>query len=157
MAKIEQRLYELGIEIPALYEPVANYLSVRKTGNLLYLSGAGPLVDGEIEYKGKIGKELNKEDGYIAARLSALNMLSILKNELGDLDRIEKIIKLQGFVACSDDFYDQPFVINGASDLFVEVFGEAGKHARAALGTNVLPFNTPVEILLIVQIREDIK
>ncbi len=157
MAKIEQRLYELGIELPSLYEPVANYLSVRKTGDLLYLSGAGPLDGGEIAFEGKIGKDLSKEDGYIAARMSALNMISILKNELGNLDRVEKIIKLQGFVACSEDFYDQPYVINGASDLFVEVFGEAGKHARAALGTNVLPFNTPVEILLIVQIKEELE
>src|SRR6056297_1017447 len=127
MAKIEQRLYELGIELPLLSNPVANYVSVRKTGNLLYLSGAGPMVDGEVEFKGKVGKEINKEDGYTAARISALNMISTLKNELGDLDKVEKIIKLQGFVASSDDFYEQPYVINGASDLFVEVFGEAGK------------------------------
>src|SRR6056297_1516198 len=123
MAKIEKKLYELGIELPSLYEPVANYVSVRRTGNLLYLSGAGPMEDGEILYKGKVGQELDKEEGYCAARISALNMLSILKNELGDLDKIEKLIKLQGFVACSDDFYEQPYVINGASDVFVEVFG----------------------------------
>lgn len=157
MAKIEQRLYELGIEIPSVNKPVANYVSIRRAGNLLYLSGAGPLLEGEIVYKGKIGKDLNEDDGYKAARISALNMISVLKNELEDLDKVEKIVKLQGFVACSDDFYNQPYVINGASDLFVEVFGEAGKHARAALGTNVLPFNTPVEILLVVQINEEIK
>lgn len=155
MAKIEQKLYELGIELPSPYEPVANYVNARRTGNLLYLSGAGPIADGEILYKGKVGQELDKEEGYCAARISALNMLSVLKNELGDLDKIKKFIKLQGFVASSSDFYDQPYVINGASDVFVEVFGEAGKHSRAALGTNVLPFNTPVEILLVVEIKEE--
>jgi enamine deaminase RidA (YjgF/YER057c/UK114 family) len=154
MAIIEQRLNELGIELPPLNKPVANYVGFRRTGNLLYLSGTGPVVAGKILYYGKLGKELSKEDGYAAARISAINMLSIMKNELGDLDKVEKIISLQGFVACSDDFYEQPYVINGASDLFVEVFGEAGKHTRAALGTNVLPFNTPVEILMVVQIKE---
>ncbi len=154
MAIIEQRLYELGIELPPLNKPVANYVGVRRTGNLLYLSGTGPVAEGKILFHGKLGNELDKEEGYLAARMSAINMLSILKNELGDLDKLEKIISLQGFVACSNDFYDQPYVINGASDLFVEVFGEAGKHTRAALGTNVLPFNTPVEILMIVQVKE---
>ncbi|MGD9567966.1 MAG: RidA family protein [Sedimentibacter sp.] len=154
MSKIEQKLYELGIELPSVNKPVANYVSVRRIGNLLYLSGTGPIVNGKILYTGKLGKELDKEDGYMAARLSAINMLSTLKNELGDLDNVEQIISLQGFVACSDEFYEQPYVINGASDLFAEVFGEAGKHTRAALGTNVLPFNTPVEILMIVQVKE---
>jgi len=154
MSIVEQRLNELGIELPQLNKPVANYVSARRNGNLLYLSGTGPVVEGKILYLGKLGNELTKEDGYKAARLSAMNMLSILKNELGDLDKVEQIINLQGFVACSDEFYDQPFVINGASDLFVEVFGEAGKHTRAALGTNALPFNTPVEILMTVQIKE---
>lgn len=154
MAIVEQRLNELGIELPPLNKPVANYVSARRNGNLLYLSGTGPVLEGKVIYQGKLGNELTKDDGYKAARLSAINMLSILKNELGDLDKVEQIINLQGFVACSNEFYDQPFVINGASDLFVEVFGEAGKHTRAALGTNVLPFNTPVEILMTVQIKE---
>jgi enamine deaminase RidA (YjgF/YER057c/UK114 family) len=154
MSIIEQRLYELGIELPPLNKPVANYVGFRKTGNLLYLSGTGPVVEGKILYHGKLGKDLSKEEGYEAARISAINMLSILKNVLGDLDKVEQVISLQGFVACSDEFYDQPYVINGASDLFVEVFGEAGKHTRAALGTNVLPFNTPVEILMVVQVKE---
>lgn len=154
MAIVEQRLNELGIELPLLNKPVANYVSARRNGNLLYLSGTGPVLEGKVIYQGKLGNELTKDEGYKAARLSAINMLSILKNELGDLDKVEQIINLQGFVACSNEFYDQPFVINGASDLFVEVFGEAGKHTRAALGTNVLPFNTPVEILMTVQIKE---
>lgn len=154
MAIVEQRLNELGIELPLLNKPVANYVSARRIGNLLYLSGTGPVLEGKVIYQGKLGNELTKDEGYKAARLSAINMLSILKNELGDLDKVEQIINLQGFVACSNEFYDQPFVINGASDLFVEVFGEAGKHTRAALGTNVLPFNTPVEILMTVQIKE---
>jgi enamine deaminase RidA (YjgF/YER057c/UK114 family) len=154
MAIVEQRLNELGIELPLLNKPVANYVSARRNGNLLYLSGTGPVIEGKVIYHGKLGNELTKDDGYKAARLSAMNMLSILKTELGDLDKVEQIINLQGFVACSNEFYDQPFVINGASDLFVEVFGEAGKHTRAALGTNVLPFNTPVEILMTVQIKE---
>lgn len=154
MAKIEQRIYELGIELPIANKPAANYISVRRTGNLLYLSGNGPIVNGEVLYSGKVGKELSKDDGYRAARISAINVVSTLKNEIGDLDKVEQIISLQGFVACSDDFFEHPYVINGASDLFVEIFGEAGKHTRAALGTNVLPFNTPVELILIVQVKE---
>lgn len=154
MASVEQRLQELGIELPQANKPVANYVSVRKTGNLLYLSGNGPIVEGKVLYDGKLGKELGKEDGYEAARITAINMLSTLKNELGDLDKVEQIVNLIGYVACSDDFYEQPYVINGASDLLFKVFGDSGKHTRAALGTNVLPFNTPVEILMIVQIKE---
>ncbi|MGM0397081.1 MAG: RidA family protein [Bacillota bacterium] len=156
MSKIEKLLEELGIDLPVANNPVANYVTARRSGDLLYLSGTGPIVDGKILYTGKLGKELNRDEGYKAARISAINMISTLKKELGDLDKVEKILNLQGFVASSDDFYDQPYVINGASDLLVQVFGEAGKHTRAALGTNVLPFNTPVEIIMVVKIKEGI-
>lgn len=156
MSNVENRLKELGFELPIANDPVANYVAARKSGSLVYISGTGPIVDGKILYAGKLGRELTKEEGYEAARISAINMLSTLKRELGDLDKVEKIINLQGFVASSDDFYEQPFVINGASDLFVQVFGDAGKHTRAALGTNVLPFDTPVEIIMVVKIREEL-
>lgn len=154
MSIIEEKLSELGIIIPPYNKPMANYVSVQKTGNLLYLSGNGPVVEGKVLFKGKLGKELTLEDGYAASRITAINLISTLKNYLGDLDRIEQIISVHGFVASDVEFYDQPYVIDGASDLMVKVFGEAGKHTRSAIGTNVLPFNTPVEIEMIVQIKE---
>ena len=156
MAIIEKRLNELGITLPPPYTPVANYVSVKKCGNVLYISGTGPIIEGRAVYTGKVGVDISKEEGYQAARITALNILSTLKHELGDLDRVESIISVQGFVSCNDCFFEHPYVINGASDLLVEVFGEAGKHARIALGANVLPFNIPVEILMIVQIKEQL-
>jgi len=154
MAIIEEKLSHLGIILPPYNKPMANYVSVQKTGRLLYLSGNGPVVEGKVLFKGKIGKELTLEDGYAASRITAINLISTLKNYLGDLDKIEQIISVHGFVASDAEFFDQPYVINGASDLLVKVFGEAGKHTRSAIGTNVLPFNTPVEIEMIVQIKE---
>lgn len=154
MSKIEERLVELGIELPGLTKSMGNYVTVRRLGNLLYLSGNGPMRDGKVIMSGRLGQDITIEEGYEAARQTAINIIGVLKHELGDLDWVEKFVKVLGFVSSTNDFYDQPKVINGASDLFVEVFGDKGRHARSAIGTNVLPFNLPVEIEVIVEIKE---
>ena len=152
--KIEKRLEELGITLPMPPEPQANYIPVRRSGNLLFFSGAGPFRDGKLAVFGKLGADLTLEQGYDTARLIGLNLLTMLKEEIGDLDKVSKIIKVQGFVASTPDFTDQPKVINGASDLFEQVFGERGKHARTAVAAPVLPFNIAVEIEMIVEIKD---
>ena len=153
MAKIEARLKELGLTLPESPPPMANYVSVQRTDNLLFFSGSGPFQDGKPVVFGKLGKELTIEDGYNAAKLTALNLISILKKTVGDLDKVKQIIKLLAFVASTDDFTQQPAVVNGASDLLVEVFGDKGRHARSAIATNVLPFNLPIEIEMIVEVE----
>jgi enamine deaminase RidA (YjgF/YER057c/UK114 family) len=153
MSRIEQRLLELGIEIPVPGEPRFSYIPCNQTGNLLYLSGQDCRLNGELIYTGKLGKELTIEQGQGAARQTIINCLAVLKSYLGDLDRVVKIVKLLGFVNSAPGFSDQPYVMNGASNLLVEVFGESGKHARSAIGTSELPFDTPVEIELIVEIQ----
>lgn len=153
MALIEERLKELGIELPSGPAPMANYVSAQRDGNTLYLSGAGPLKDGKPTVTGRLGESVTIEQGYAAAREAAVNLLATLKRELGDLDRVEQIVKVLGFVRSADDFYSQPAVVNGASDLLVAVFGERGRHARSAIGTNVLPFGLPVEVEMIVRVR----
>ncbi|EJL39588.1 RidA family protein [Brevibacillus agri] len=152
MSKIENRLQQLGYTLPPPPPTMANYVSCVRTGNLLYTSGAGCYVDGKPLYLGRLGADVTIEEGYEAAKITALNLLSMLKAELGDLDRIVRMVKLFALVSSAPDFYEQPRVINGASDLLIEVFGEAGKHARAAAGTSVLPFNNPLEIELIVEV-----
>ncbi|MDY0235352.1 MAG: RidA family protein [Gudongella sp.] len=154
MSDIEKKLKELNIELPGEPKAMGTYRPARWSGNTIYLSGNGPMKNGKLIYTGKLGKDLTIEEGYDAARLSIINIIGVLKYELGDLDRIEKFVKLLGFVASTDDFYEQPSVINGASDLLVEVFGEKGMHARSAIGTSVLPFNLPVEIEVMVEIKE---
>ena len=149
---VEKRLQELGIKLPAPPVPVALYTAYRISGNLVFISGQGPIIEGVQLYKGKLGNEYTMEEGYQAARQCGLNLISILKSAAGDLDRVKQIVHLKGFVASTDDFYAQPQVINGASDLMKEVFGEAGVHSRCALGVNVLPLNLPVEIELIAEI-----
>ncbi len=150
---IEKRLTELGIEIKEAVSPIANYVSVQQCGNLLFLSGAGPVRDGKATLIGRLGENLSLEQGYAAAREGAINLICALKSHLGDLDRVEQIVKLLGFVNCTADFTKQPAVINGASDLLVEVFGDKGRHARSAVGTNSLPMGIPVEVEIIVQIK----
>ena len=155
MSEIEKKLQEMGIDIPGQTKSMGNYVTVRRLGNLLYLSGNGPMRDGKVLCSGRLGENLSVEEGYEAARQTAINIIGVLKHELGDLDWVEKFVKLLGFVSSTNDFYDQPKVINGASDLFVEVFGEKGRHARSAVGTSVLPFNLPVEIEVIVEVKEE--
>ena len=152
MSEIEKKLGELGIILPGQTKSMGNYVTVRRSGNMLYLSGNGPMREGKVVMSGKLGADLSIEQGYEAARITAIDILGVLKSELGDLDKINQFVKVLGFVQSTDDFFDQPKVINGASDLFVEVLGEKGRHARSAIGTSVLPFNLPVEIEVIVEV-----
>ena len=153
MALIEKKLEEMGIVLPTAPDPLANYVSVKRDGKTLYFSGAGPIKDGKALVQGKLGKDLTVEEGYEAARIAAINLLASMKREVGDLDNIDQILKLFGLVASAEDFYQQPAVLNGASDLFAEVFGDSGRHARSAMGTNVLPLNLPLEIEIIAKVK----
>lgn len=154
MSQIEQRLQELGITLPPSPEPRFTYIPCNQTGNLIYLSGQDCRINGELMFEGKLGREVTIEQGQAAARQTIINCLAVMKGYLGDLDRVVKIVKMLGFVNSAPGFGDQPYVINGASDLLVAVFGEKGKHARSAIGTSDLPFHTPVEIELIVEVRD---
>lgn len=149
---IEEKIRELGYDFPeSPPKPMANYVTVRRSGNFIFTSGTGAIKDGKPLYQGRVGAEVTIEQAYEASRLTAVNLLSMIKGEVGDLSRI-RIIKLLGFVNSSPDFFDQPKVIDGASALLIEVLGEKGKHARSAIGTSVLPFNIPVEIEMIAEI-----
>lgn len=148
------RLEELGVKLPAVSAPLAAYVSAKRLGNTLYISGQGPIVDGKIVAQGKLGRDLSIEDGIAAARLSAVNALAAIAHAIGDLDRVRGIVKLNGYVNSADDFDKQHLVINGASEFLVSVLGERGKHARAAIGTNALPMNMPVEIELVVEVED---
>jgi enamine deaminase RidA (YjgF/YER057c/UK114 family) len=151
--KVERRLQELGIELPAPPQPVGNYIGAVQVGDLVFLGGVSNRVAGVLKYQGKLGRELTLEQGYDAARMCAINHLATLKAFLGDLDRIERIVKLVGHINCAPGFNKLPPVLNGASDLLVEVFGEQGRHARLALGAAELNDDIPVETELIVQVR----
>ncbi|MBI1928835.1 RidA family protein [Candidatus Poribacteria bacterium] len=152
--KIEKRLEELGITLPPPAKPVANYVTTVQTGNLVFTSGHGPgSGEGKI-YKSQLGTDATVEDGYQSARVVAINLISTLKNALGDLDRIKRVVKVVGFVNSAPTFTAQPAVVNGASDLFVEVFGDKGRHARSAVGMSQLPGGIPVEIELVVEIEK---
>ena len=149
----EARLKELGLVLPAMVKPVANYVPYRIAGNVLYLSGQGPRDANGNNLSGKLGAEISIEEGYRRARLVGLGLLSAMRDALGSLDRVDYIVKLLGMVNATPDFNDPPKVINGCSDLFVEVFGEAGRHARSAVGMSSLPAGIPVEIEVIVAVR----
>lgn len=150
----EARLVELGITLPAAPSPVANYVNGVQTGNLIFLAGKGPRRADGTEITGKLGREVTIEEGYEGARLTAINQLAVLKTMLGDLNRVVRVVKVLGMVNSDPDFIEQPAVINGFSDLIVEVFGERGKHARAAVGVASLPRGQAVEIEMIVEVRE---
>ena len=148
----EKKIKELGITLPPVSSPVATYVNAVRTGNLLYLSGKGPLpVDGKRP-SGKLGRDFTIEQGYEHARTTGLDLIAVMKAELGSLERVKRIVKVLGMVNCMPDFTDPPKVINGASDLFVQVFGERGRHARSAVGMNSLPMGIPVEIEMIVEV-----
>lgn len=149
----EQKLTSLGIELIEPTKPIANYVKAVRTGNLIFLSGHGPSKSDGTSITGKLGADLTIEEGQHAARITAISLLSTLKAELGDLSKVVRIVKLTGMVNCTPDFYDQPKVINGCSDLLVEVFGEKGKHARAAIGMVSLPNNIAVEIEMVVEVE----
>jgi len=148
----EQRLKELTLELPAPPKPLANYVPVVRVGDLLFLSGVLPSRDGQLIMTGKLGQGLTIEQGVEAARVALLNGLSIIRNVTGSLDRVKQIVKMVGYVASGPGFSDQPQILNGASDLLISVFGEAGRHARVAVGAAELPRHAPVEIELIVQV-----
>lgn len=152
--EIEKKLEQMGYSLPAMPQPIAAYVPYRKTGNLIYISGQDCKVDGQLKYKGKVGKDVTEEEAYEASRIAAINLLSILKEAIGDLDKVIKIVNLHGFVNSAPGFVRQPIVINGASEFLIELFGERGKHSRCALAANELPFNTPVEIEMIVEVEE---
>src|ERR1041384_3901401 len=149
----DKKLKELGIELYAPTKPMANYVKVVRTGNLLFFAGHGPTKADNSNITGKVGKDLTLEQGYNAAKQTGIALLSTLKAELGDLNKVKRIVKVLGMVNCHSDFTDQPKVINGCSDLFVSVFGEKGKHARSAVGMNSLPLNIAVEIEIIVEVE----
>ncbi|MCK7461915.1 MAG: RidA family protein [Sphingobacterium sp.] len=150
----ETRLKEKGIVLSPVSNPVANYVNAVRVGNLLYLSGKGPTKIDNTYITGKVGRELTTEQGYEAARITAINHLAVIKNELGSLNKVKRIVKVLGMVNCTEDFKDQPKVINGYSDLMVEIFGDRGKHARSAVGMYALPFNMAVEVEVIIEIAE---
>lgn len=149
---VEDRLRELGLALPPVFAPAANYLGCVVDGDLVHVSGHGP-VNGERMIQGKVGGDISLEQGREAARMTALSILATLRAELGDLDRIERIIKVLGMVNCAPGFNQTPAVIDGCSDLLVEIFGEAGEHARSAVGMAELPFDIAVEIELTARIR----
>ncbi|MDE0754924.1 MAG: RidA family protein [Woeseiaceae bacterium] len=151
----EARLKELGIELPAPPSPVANYVNGVRTGNLIFLAGKGPKRADGSEITGKLGAEISIETGYEGARLTAINQLAVLKAMLGDLSKVKRVVKVLGMVNSTPDFVEQPAVINGFSDLIVEVFGDRGRHARAAVGMASLPRGQSVEIEMIVEVEPE--
>ena len=150
----EARLVELGITLPAPPQPVANYVNGVRTGNLIFLAGKGPKAADGTELIGKLGVDVSIEEGYAGARLTAINQIAVLKEMLGDLTRVVRVVKVLGMVNSDPSFVEQPAVINGFSDLIVEVFGERGRHARAAVGMISLPRGQAVEIEMIVEVRD---
>jgi enamine deaminase RidA (YjgF/YER057c/UK114 family) len=149
----EAKLAELKISLPPAPKPVASYIPAVRTGALLFLSGTGPFKDGQVLFAGKLGKDLTVEQGYEAAKLTLLNALAIAKQELGSLDRVTRVVRMSGHVASAEGFTQQPQVLNGASDLLVQIFGDAGRHARLALGAAELPLNMAIELELILEVR----
>ncbi|MHC1737993.1 MAG: RidA family protein [Ignavibacteriaceae bacterium] len=150
----EEKLNELGLTLPQVAKPLAAYVPALRVGNLVMTSGQVPLVEGVIKYKGKLGKDLTEEDGKKAAEICALNCLAAIKSVAGDLDKINRVVKLVVFVASAEGFVNQPEVANGASELIGKVFGEAGKHTRSAVGVSELPKGSAVEIEMIVELKD---
>ena len=150
----EAKLEELGITLPTPGAPVANYVNAVRTGNLIFLAGKGPKKADGTYIKGRLGENMSIEEGYEAARVSGINQLAVLKQELGNLNKVKRVVKVLGMVNSTPDFTDQPKVVNGYSDLMVEVFGNRGKHARAAVGMVSLPIGISVEIEMIVEVFE---
>lgn len=151
----ERKLSAAGIELPSPAVPFANYVPFVREGNFVFIAGQGPIgVDGKIAYVGRVGSDLTEEEGYRSARSCGLNCLAQVHAALGSLDAVKRVVSLRGFVNSAEDFFNQAQVVNGASDLMVEVFGDAGRHARAAVGTSVLPMNIATEVELIVVARD---
>jgi len=153
MDNIETKIEKLGIILDNPANPVANFVPAVTSGKLIFLSGQGPMKNDGSYMKGKLGKDLNIDEGYEAAKLVCVQLLAALKNHIGDLNKVEKIVKVLGMVNAESNFDNHPKVINGCSDLLVEIFGDKGKHARSAVGMGSLPFQIPVEIEMIVQVK----
>ncbi len=148
----EDKLKELGIELPEAPSPLGSYVPVTRTGNLVFLSGILPFVDGNLLRQGKVGEDITIDDAREDAKRVVMNALAVLRSHIGSLNTVKRCIKITGYIASSPDFTEQPKVLNAASDLLYEIFGEAGRHARAAVGVNVLPVNAPVEIEFIFEV-----
>jgi enamine deaminase RidA (YjgF/YER057c/UK114 family) len=149
----DKKLRDLGVTLMEPSKPVANYVKAVRTGNLIFLAGHGPVKTDGSYVTGKVGRDLTIEQGYEAAKLTAIGLLSTLKAEVGDFNKVKRVVKVLGMVNCDSDFADHPKVINGCSDLLVAVFGDKGKHARSSVGMNSLPMNTSVEIEIIVEVE----
>jgi enamine deaminase RidA (YjgF/YER057c/UK114 family) len=149
----EATLADLGLTLPESPQPIGAYLPAQQVGDLLFLSGTTCYANGGLMYKGRLGAELTVEQGYAAARQAMLNLLAVIKSTLGSLDRVERIVKLNGYVNSAPDFDRQPEVINGASELLQKIFGERGRHARTSIGVSDLPGHIPVEIEMVIQVR----
>lgn len=154
MASIEAKLKELGLQLPEAPKPVAAYSPAKRVADLLFISGQLPLRDGQLIYLGKVGAERTQQEGYQAAELCALNALAAARSLVGSLDQLDEIVQLRGFVNCTADFGNQPEVVNGASELLVRLFGERGRHARAAVGVSSLPRNATVEVEMVIRVRD---
>ena len=154
MTKVDKRLEELGIKLPVPPDPLGAYVPAIVSGHLLYISGQLPLMDGNLAYKGKVGGDVKEEEAYQAARIASINALAVIKKHLGGFDKLKRILKLTGYVASAQGFNSQAGVINGASDFFFEVLGEAGRHARVAVGVSELPADSPVEIEVIAEVEK---
>ena len=153
MSLIEARLKDLNIELPEVPKPLAAYIPAKQAGQLIFTAGQLPMVNGELFLKGLLGQDVEIEDANKAARICTLNGLAAIKGLIGDLDRIKQIVRVVGYVASVPNFIQQPAVINGASELLLEIFGENGKHARSAVGMAVLPLNASVEVELTVEVN----
>ena len=151
--RIEKELEKLGFVLPTP-KPVAAYIPAVRVGELVFTAGQGPTVGGVPKFTGKLGRDLTEEQGYKAAQLCVVNCLACVKSVIGDLDKVEQVVKLLGFVACVDGFTRQPWVMNGASELLITLYGDRGKHARSAIGTNQLPLDIPVEVEIVVRVRD---
>jgi len=150
----DENIKNLGLNIPDLPKALANYVPFKIIGKTIYISGQAPVHNGELIYKGKVGSDISIEEGIEAAKLCVINIIAALKTGLeGDWDKLDSFVKLTGFVNCQDNFTDQPKIINGASDMLVEIFGDQGRHARVAVGSNALPLGIAVEIDAIVQLK----
>ncbi len=150
--KIEEKLGRLGVKLPDAPTPLAAYVPAIRSGNLIFTAGQVPVSEGKLLYSGKVGKDISAEEGMKAAEICALNCLSVIKKEIGDLDKIKRVVKVTVFVNSADGFTEQPKVANGASEFLVELFGDKGKHVRSAVGVNELPINAAVEIEMIIEI-----
>jgi len=151
-SSFEDTLREIGLALPSPPKPVATYVPAVQAGDLLFVSGVLPIREGKLTVEGKLGRDLTVEQGYEAARVALLNALAIVKSQLGSLDRVKQVVRMVGYVASAEGFVQQPMVVNGASDLLVKLFGDAGRHARIAVGAAQLPLNAPVELELIVHV-----